>query len=130
MLCCITELLYKPSLCKEHPNWLFVFGDNIAERGKAGQAIIRDEPNTFGIPTKWFPNMKETSFFSDLNTEFALVNSKINHLLEKQKNYDVVVFPVAGLGTGLAQMQIHSPKLYKHMISRFKNEFGLEGENY
>jgi hypothetical protein len=37
----------------------------IKKRGKKVQAIIRDEPNTFGIPTKKKPYLSPCSYYSD-----------------------------------------------------------------
>tara|TARA_A100001015_G_scaffold292904_1_gene368800 strand:+ start:609 stop:785 length:177 start_codon:yes stop_codon:yes gene_type:complete len=39
----------------DHPKYLFIFGDNDIQTAKGGQAIIRDEPNSFEIPTKITP---------------------------------------------------------------------------
>lgn len=35
---------------------LFVFGDNDAQTGRAGQAVIRGEPNAIGLATKRSPS--------------------------------------------------------------------------
>jgi hypothetical protein len=37
---------------KNNGDFLFIFGDNDKKIGKKGQAIIRDEINAYGIPTK------------------------------------------------------------------------------
>ncbi len=37
---------------KTYYNYIFIFGDNDMKKGKGGQAIIRDQINTHGIPTK------------------------------------------------------------------------------
>ncbi|GAF86575.1 unnamed protein product, partial [marine sediment metagenome] len=50
---------------KKYSQCLFVFGDNNKGIGKSGQAVIRDEPNSIGIPTKKYPNNDKTSFYSD-----------------------------------------------------------------
>ncbi len=53
-------------MVREHPDRLFVFGDNLARVGYGGQAReMRDEPNAVGIPTKKLPTMTEGAFFSD-----------------------------------------------------------------
>jgi hypothetical protein len=54
-----------PKLLRENPNWLFVFGDNALRYGKGGQAVIRDEPNAFGIVTKLKPNNTNDSYMTD-----------------------------------------------------------------
>ena len=101
-------------VCRTNPGTIFVFGDNLIHRGKAGQAIIRDEPNAFGIPTKRLPSMGEVSFFADRDDEFKAVFTAIDKLMiigwERK-----VVFPEAGIGTGLAKMEEYSPILFKRM---------------
>jgi hypothetical protein len=41
---------------RRHRDRLFLFGDNDARRGLAGQAVIRDEPNAVGLATKRSPS--------------------------------------------------------------------------
>lgn len=53
----ITTLYIYPSfwtvaIVRQYPNALFVFGDNDCGKGTGGQAIIRNEPNSIGLPTK------------------------------------------------------------------------------
>ena len=47
------------------PDYLLIYGDNDVKRGHGGQAIIRDLPNTAGIPTKKYPNNNPASFYTD-----------------------------------------------------------------
>ena len=56
---------YTPELLRAYPGYLFLFGDNLQRIGKGGQAIIRDEPNAFGIATKKGPGMEDEDFFRD-----------------------------------------------------------------
>lgn len=112
--------------CNQKQDSLFVFGDNIQGWGKAGQAIIRDCKNSFGIPTKYEPSMKEQAFFSDTKEEFQIVLNAFLKLREKyiSGKYEYLVFPKNGLGTGLAQLQDRSPKilaLINSQIELFKN---------
>lgn len=57
--------LYTPKLLRANPEKVFTFGDNMKAFGKGGQAIIRDEPNAFGIPTKRYPSKDNWAYFSD-----------------------------------------------------------------
>ena len=72
--------LLSPEMCRLHKNSIFVFGDNLQGWGKGGQAIIRDEPNAYGIPTKREPNMLPKAFFGDKAEEIEIVKSKIAEL--------------------------------------------------
>ena len=48
---------------RQHPDHVFVFGDNTIRKGKGGAAILRDEPNTYGFITKKYPNNQDDSFY-------------------------------------------------------------------
>jgi hypothetical protein len=51
---------------RENLDTIFIFGDNLQEKGFGGQAReMRGEPNAIGIPTKNAPDLRESSFFSD-----------------------------------------------------------------
>ncbi len=99
-------------MLKDEPNTLFIFGDNIVKKGYGGQAaVMRGEPNAVGIPTKLYPSMKEGSFFSDDNYNIFMVvfdrcEAQLMHHTGK------IVWPLAGIGTGRAQLRIRSPRIW------------------
>lgn len=97
---------FTPELLRAHPEAVFVFGDNLAGVGKGGQAVVRDEPNAFGIPTKRDP----ANFFGDREDERAAVLSAIEALKAIAEDH-TLVFPEGGFGTGLARMAEFSPLL-------------------
>lgn len=100
------------------PNCLFVFGDNLIAKGKAkgaGQAIIRDCPNSIGIPVKRLPSMKNGSFFSDLPDEEKAIKESLSKINSKLNSYDYIVFPFQGIGTGRALMYKTSPVLFQRL---------------
>ena len=101
-----------------NPQWLFVFGDNNIGKGKGGQAIIRDFPNTIGIPTKKYPSNHPLSFYSD--NDYAdntkRIDMAINNIFERSKHYKNVVLPADGFGTGLAQLPTKAPKTYAYLV--------------
>jgi len=106
---------YSIETVKKYPNKIFVFGDNLEGRGKAGQAIIRDQNNSFGIPTKRKPSMNEDSFFSDKNDEKEIVINKLKELYSIGLSKKEIVFPLDGLGTGLSKMETMSPNIFNLM---------------
>ena len=115
---------YSVEDCLNNPRHLYIFGDNLIKQGKGGQAIIRDCPNAFGIPTKRYPDNEKTSFFSDKPDEVYAVETtinRLNRLTKTTKKYNVIVFPYYGLGTGLAKMPECSPLLYKIMLAEWWN---------
>lgn len=105
-------------LCKSSPEALFVFGDNLLGKGKAGQAIIRDEPNAFGVPTKRFPSMDLNAFFSDKEDEYKVVKEKLIFLWNQHLSGKMIVLPESRIGTGLAHLEEKSPKI-NALIVRF-----------
>lgn len=114
-----------PELCKVNPTKIFVYGDNLAGYGRAGQACIRDEINAFGIPTKRYPSMGEGAFFSDTKCEEEHVLSSLRNLYVLSKRH-TIVFPTSGVGTGLAKMKEYSPKIYGKMCQILLKHFGVE----
>lgn len=114
--------------CIKNPKSLYIFGDNAVNYGKGGQAIIRDCPNAFGIPTKMFPTMTIEAFFMDTPESFKYVLTKVEELNDifKSNKYDYIVFPIDGLGTGLARMPYYAPKLFKQLCDDLYKLFGIE----
>lgn len=110
------------------PKTIFLYGDNMERGGLGGQAReMRGEPNAFGVPTKHYPTMGETAFFSD---------DMPKDILQEVKNaidypFDIayawlaaggsVVIPQAGLGTGLSQLETRAPKIFSYIKTRASN---------
>jgi predicted NAD-dependent protein-ADP-ribosyltransferase YbiA (DUF1768 family) len=118
---------YSTDLLKTNPDKIYVFGDNVTQTGKGGQAIIRDEENAFGIPTKSSPNTYEKAYFNDKMYEANI--TQINRAIEKIKaDGRPIVFPKDGLGTGLAKMQEKAPETYAYFKQRLLEEFGFNND--
>lgn len=107
---------------QKHKNWLFVYGDNDIHIGNGGQAIIRDEPNTIGVPTKKLPSMSKKAFYTDAELEDnkKKINAAFRDIQSRSKYYDHVVFPEDGLGTGLAMLPTYAPQTLEHINKRIK----------
>lgn len=117
------QKVYSVKDCNSNPHKTYIFGDNIKRRGKGGQAIIRDCENAWGIPTKIFPDMEESSFFSDKFDEINNVCFELQLLLGTyRKTKYIFVFPADGIGTGRAKLKEKSPLIYQ-IISRFLKEY-------
>ena len=110
--------------CQDFPGSVFVFGDNLAGYGTAGQACIRKEPNAFGIPTKRYPSMAAGSFFTDRDCEREHVLKALRELYTLGKRR-TIVFPQNGIGTGMAKMSELSPKLFAEMNEVLLKHFGI-----
>ncbi len=98
---------------RKHREWVYVFGDNLEKRGLGGLAReCRGEPNAIGIPTKKAPSMAESAFFPDADYGLWLKAAKPAWQAVKQAIFEgnTVVFPKAGLGTGLAELRSRAPR--------------------
>lgn len=114
-------------LCRANPGAIFVFGDNLIRAGNAGQAIIRKEPNAFGIPTKRYPSTSEHSYFHDAKCEREHVLRSLRTLYQRIRDGGFDLFyPVQGIGTGLAKMPEKSPFIYKEMCEILLKHFGVK----
>ena len=109
--------------CNKNPNKIYVFGDNLEGYGKKGQAIIRDCPNAFGIPTKRKPFMNQDAFFRDTISDKLAVSRALVKLRLLAYNGKTIVFPSNGIGTGLADMGNTSPSLFIWMNNFIDNNF-------
>ncbi|UST77239.1 hypothetical protein [Pseudomonas siliginis] len=112
-------------LLRSNPDRIYVFGDNLLRRGTAGQAAVRGEPNAFGIPTKRAPSMLPSAFFSDRPDEVVAVLQALRELYVLARTR-MIVFPAAGLGTGLARMATSSPEAYQQMRIILSAHFGFD----
>jgi hypothetical protein len=125
---CIFKGWWTKEDCLKNKNALFVFGDNDIKRGIGGQAIIRLFRNSFGIPTKKYPNYKSISYYADreYDKQCEKIIDSIEDLIIKSEHYDVIYFPEDGLGTGLAKLNIKSPKTFEFLNCVIKEIFGIE----
>lgn len=114
-----------PDLCRENPSYCFVFGDNLMRKGKKGQAIIRDESNSYGIPTKRIPSMSSNAFFSDKEDEYLIVKDALIELWNFHLQNKTIVLPENSIGSGLADLKNKSPKV-NSLVERFWNRARLE----
>lgn len=112
-----TDRYHRTDLRRQH-QWLFVFGDNMAERGFGGQAKeCRGEPNAIGIPTKWQPSMTPDSFFDDDIFEDVkpTIDGAFLELAGHLRKGGTVVWPRDGVGTGLAKLEEKAPAIFKYI---------------
>ena len=97
---------------KLNPHSIYIFGDNVKRVGFGGQAKeMRGEPNAFGIVTKLAPTYNPDDFMKDTQENFDLVAADFEHLFMELKrgNYDTLVVPADGIGTGIAKLKETAP---------------------
>lgn len=109
---------------KTYSDYLFLFGDNDQKIGKRGQAIIRDEPNAFGIPTKKKPYLSPCSYYSDqeYNENVKKIDKAFDELCRKLElgNYKGIILPENGIGTGLAKLPEKAPHTLQYIQSNLE----------
>lgn len=95
---------------QEHPDWLFVFGDNLSEVGYGGQAHeYRGEPNAIGIATMTYRAGPFSEEDFDLFVEkMEPVFEYLQHSLERGVT---VVWPGDHIGTGIARLSEVAPSI-------------------
>ena len=103
-----------------NPNYLFIFGDNDIQKGKKGQALIRDMSNAMGIPTKKYPSLKQYAYYTDTELEqnkfkIDLAIDQILAKLQSEEGYLGIYLPEDGLGTGLAKLSEKAPKTFEYL---------------
>lgn len=113
------------NVARTHPDMMFIFGCNNVRLGRSGQAVIRDEPNAFGIPTKKYSNNNETSFYTDLEYEKNVekIDAAIQHIKNNLHKFKGVMYPAAGLGTGLSQLDKRAPRTFRYLNRKIDKLF-------
>lgn len=111
-----------------------MFGDNLAGWGKGGQAVIRDEPNAVGIPTKHRPSWDEDAFFTDADLDRfrAAAARPFCRLRDHLHAGGTVIWPSDGIGTGRAQLEERAPRIWaclQRAIERLHRIKPLPGES-
>jgi len=116
--------IYRVDL-KNNPNVLYLFGDNLARTGFGGQAAeMRGEPNAHGFATKVSPghNVEDLVFDGNILHK-AVIDAELFSLKKRLDEcaWDAVVWPLDGIGTGLAAMQDNAPILLKYLTDQIFN---------
>jgi hypothetical protein len=92
-----------------------VFGDNVKRVGLGGQAReMRGEQNAVGIATKWEPDTRPASYFSDrlIEREKEIILNDLLPVMAALMKGEVVIWPLDGIGTGLSAMPDRAPQTW------------------
>lgn len=106
-----------------NPDVLYVFGDNDQRQGYGGQAKeMRGEENAIGIRTKWQPNKLHSSYFSDSDyqTIMEMIDIDFEPIMDHLEEGGIVVFPLDGIGTGLADLENRAPMVFDYLCNKIE----------
>ena len=84
-----------------HPDWIFVFGDNLIRRGYGGAAKLRDHTQSYGFITKKYPDWKDTSFYTPEEYR-PIFEQELAKLVKMIQDNPTKMFIVSKLGSNLA----------------------------
>lgn len=104
----------------EHPQYVFVFGDNALRKGYGGAAKFRNHPNTYGFITKKAPNNNDGSFYTP-EEYWPVYQREIQAFRQHYEEHpEVEKYLVSPIGGGLANQygifeQIVHPNLRKDL---------------
>ena len=104
------------NILQNNPDTAYLFGDNDIHEGKGGQAVIRDEPNAYGIPTKKLPTMEDNAFYTD--AEYDENVRKIEEAFQRIPDDMDIIMPEDGLGIGRAKLQQKAPRTFAYIEAR------------
>lgn len=117
MLVIRQKMIYREDVRNNH-NILYVFGDNLTRNGYGGQAKeMRGETNSFGVVTKRKAEhgSPDCYFWDGEEDALKAVVQDLEWLRRMCKQYDAVVIPLDGIGTGLAKLNETAPKLLNYI---------------
>lgn len=111
------KLFVTENYLKEHPDHVFVFGDNTLRKGTGGAAQLRYVLNTYGFITKKFPDNKDTSFYKP-EEYLPIYTNEIEKLKNRIEQNPDLIYLISELGSGLANKynifeQIIKPRIKK-----------------
>lgn len=110
--------IYRADL-QANPHILYAFGDNEIRKGLGGQAYeMRGEPNAIGIATLYAPGRYWTE--AEAARQCAVIDADMAPLFDALRHGELVVFPLDGVGTGLANLQTASPTTFTHLMARIE----------
>jgi hypothetical protein len=111
------KVIFRDDL-QNNPKVLYVFGDNVERWGLKGQAKeMRGEPNAIGVATKWAPNNKAESFFSDRSYYpiMEIIRADMQPVIQALNDGRTVIWPADGIGSGLSNLEQNAPKVWQNL---------------
>lgn len=108
----------------EHPEVIFVFGDNTIRKGTGGAAALRHHPQSYGFITKKFPNNIDSSFYTtdDYPEVFEAEIAKLVTMIEANPRKRFMISKLGGgLGNKYGIHQIIIAPRLKQLSEQYDN---------
>lgn len=105
---------------------LFLFGDNLARTGRAGQAAaVRGLPEAMGIPTKVEPRIpiRRDNWPECRDRFLSEWDRTADAVCQALDGNRLVCWPAAGIGTGLAMLPEKAPDAWRELCLRTRRIF-------
>ena len=105
----------------QHPDRLYLFGDNEARTGRGGQAgACRGFANAVGVATKRVPERTASAYWTDADYDrvIAIIDRDLAPVFDHVRQGGTVVCPASGLGTGLAELPSRAPRVFAYLRER------------
>lgn len=115
------EKNYSPALLRQFSEEIFVFEDTMQRKGKTGYAVVREESNAFGIPTKRLATKSVNAFFNDQPDEVEAMVKALRELYKAAAG-KTLVFPTEGFGVA-GKLEEKSPEAWAKLQSILKDHF-------
>jgi hypothetical protein len=133
------EIIYMSHItradARKNPSVSFIFGDNDMRTGLGGLAKeLRGEPNAYGIRVKKKPTLYKDSFYTDdeIKENINKITHDINNIVHKLQwaKDPVIIYPAAGIGTGLANMKQTCPETFHTMNLILEGVLGIKNGDF
>ncbi len=118
---------------QQHPECIFVFGDNTGRTGYGGAAALRDEPNTYGFITKIlskggrYLSFRPQTYKKTFKTELE----KLKKLIESKPHTTFLISKIgAGLGNNYHIFELIICGTLKILEEEYSNVVLLEKHTY
>ena len=95
---------------------------------------VRGEPNAFGVRVKKRPYRDWDAYYTDreYHDNIDKISTDINTIIDavNSNKYNKIIFPKAGIGTGLADMRKRCPETFNAMNLILEGTLGIKNGDF
>lgn len=112
-------------IINDNPDKIYIFDDNDARQGDAGQNIVRTLGNVIGIRTKKKSNNLSSSFYKDEEYESNIlkIRQDILHIKYMEMCGKSIIFSNKGYGIGSSNLKTNAPRTLEYLNNLLKYYF-------